>query len=292
MTECTPATFTFQDLGARQVVAAFDGGRVRSDAGALFLRELEAHFGILDKFAACFTDHRDPERTEHSLAELLKQRVHGLCLGYEDLNDHDRLRHDALLAVLVGKADPLGETRERPADRGKALAGKSTLNRLELTPAGANENSRYQKFVAHIGQIENYLVDMFLLQHATPPPRIVLDLDATDDPLHGHQLGRFFHSYYDGYCYLPLYIFYGDHPLAAVLRPSDIDASADCLPHVMRIVQRIRRAWPDVAIVLRGDSGFCREYLMRWCEANRVDYVFGLAKNKRLLRILGREMHP
>ncbi len=291
MTECSPPSFTFQPLGPREVLAAFDGGRITSDAGALLLRELDGTFGFLDRFAACFTDHRDPDLIEHPLADLLKQRVFGLCLGYEDLNDHDRLRHDPLLAVLVGKTDPFGDDRTRPADQGKPLAGKSTLNRLELTPVGANEDSRYKKTVAHLGRIERFLVEAFLVQHATPPDRIVLDLDATDDPVHGHQLGRFFHGYYGHYCYLPLYVFCGDHPLAAILRPSDIDAAAGCVPHLARIVEQVRDQWPDVKIVLRGDSGFCRDYLMTWCEANRVDYVFGLAKNKRLLRILGAEMH-
>ena len=290
MTECIPPSFAFQPLGKRDVLADFDGGHITSDAGALLLREVDAKFGFLDAFAACFTDHRDAERIEHPLVDLLKQRVFGLCLGYEDLNDHDRLRCDPLLAVAVGKADPLGAERLQEADRGKALAGKSTLNRLELTPVGADEDSRYKKTVAHLGQMEQYLVDMFLRQHATPPQRIVLDLDATDDPIHGNQLGRFFHGYYGHYCYLPLYIFCGDHPLAALLRPSDIDASLGSLPAVERIVRRIREVWPDVQIVLRADSGFCRDYLMRWCEENRVDFVFGLAKNKRLLRIVGLEM--
>jgi hypothetical protein len=180
--------------------------------------------------------------------------------------------------------------RIHEADCGKPLAGKSTLNRLELTPVGADEDSRYKKTVAHMGRIEKYLVEMFLGQHTTPPKRIVLDLDSTDDPLHGQQLGRFFHGYYGHYCYLPLYIFCGDHPLAALLRPSDIDGSAGSLAHIQRIVKRIRETWPDVEIVLRADSGFCRDYLMRWCEANGVDYVFGLAKNARLLRVIGREM--
>ncbi len=290
MTQCTTDAFTFQGLGQREVVAAFDGGRITSDAGALLLREVDTRFGILDKLAACWTDHRDPDLIEHSLEELLRQRVFGLCLGYEDVNDHDQLRHDALLAAAVGKVDPLGETRTKAADRGKALAGKSTLNRLELTPVGADEDSRYKKIVAHLGQIENYLVDLYVSQQASPPSRIVLDLDATDDPVHGQQLGRFFHGYYGHYCYLPLYIFAGDHPLAALLRPSDIDASAGCLPHIERIVLRLRQVWPGVKIVLRADSGFCRDYLMRWCEANEVDFLFVLAKNQRLLRILGREL--
>ena len=290
MTQCTPQSFDFQPLGARDILAAFDGGRITSDAGALLLREIDLKFHFLDAFAHCFTDHRDPELIEHSLVDLLKQRVFGLCLGYEDLNDHDQLRSDALLAIAVGKADPTGQDRIAPADRGKPLAGKSPLNRLELTPAGADEGSRYKKIVAHLGQIEPFLVDAYVRQQATPPARIVLDLDATDDPLHGHQLGRFFHGYYGHYCYLPLYIFAGDHPLAAILRPSDADASAGGLVHVQRIVQRLRQSWPNVPIALRADSGFCRESLMRWCEENGVDYVFGLAKNSRLLRILGKEM--
>jgi hypothetical protein len=290
MSECIPTSFAFQSLGNRDVLAAFDGGLITSDAGALLLREVDAKFGFLDKFAACFTDHRDAECVEHPLVDLLKQRIFGICLGYEDLNDHDQLRFDPLLATAVGKTDPLGQNRIHKTDHGKPLAGKSTLNRLELTPVGADEDSRYKKIVAHLSQIANFLVDVFLWQQPTPPKRIVLDLDSTDDPLHGQQLGRFFHGYYGHYCYLPLYIFCGDHPLAALLRPSNIDASAGSLEHIPRIIARIRAAWPDVEIVLRADSGFCRDYLMRWCEANGVDYIFGLAKNQRLLRIIGREM--
>jgi hypothetical protein len=214
-----------------------------------------------------------------------------LALGYEDLNDHDALRHDPLLAVLVGKADPTGQDRRRRQDRGKSLAGKSTLNRLELTPVGADEKSRYKKVVARHRDIENFFVEMFLSLHPTPPKEIVLDFDATDDPIHGHQLGRFFHGYYDGYCYLPLYIFCGEHLLCAKLRPSDIDGAAGSAKQLAKIVEQIRRAWPTVRIIVRGDSGFCRENLMRWCEENHVDYVLGLARNARLQRILGRELH-
>jgi hypothetical protein len=291
MTECIPSWFGFQGLGSRTVQSDFEGGRITSDAGGLFLRDIDIHFGFLDAFAACFTDHRDPDRIEHTLLTLLKQRVFGLCLGYEDLNDHDRLRHDPLMAVVAGVTDLLGENRVRPSDRGKALAGKSTLNRLELTSVGADDDSRYKKIVAHLSRIESYLPEMYIRQQLQPPSRIVLDLDSTDDPIHGQQLGRFFHGYYGHYCYLPLYIFAGDHPLAALLRPSNIDASAGCLPHIERIVRQLRQAWPQVEIVLRGDSGFCRDYLMRWCEANNVHFIFGLAKNKRLLRIVGQELH-
>jgi hypothetical protein len=290
MTQCSQGGLGFQTLAGRDIVANFDGGKVTSDAGGLLLREVEARFGFVRQFARCFNDFRDPDRVEHTVEELLKQRIFGLCLGYEDLNDHDRLRFDPLLAVLVDKKDPEGQTRSHAADRGKALAGKSTLNRLELTPVRANADSRYKKIVARTRDMEDFLVDVFLQQHREPPERIILDLDATDSPLHGHQLGRFFHGYYDTYCYLPLYIFCGDHPLCARLRPSDIDAPAGALKRVERLVARLRQQWPKVSIVLRADSGFCREYLMRWCEGNDVHFLFGLAKNRRLLRILGGEL--
>jgi hypothetical protein len=290
MTQCNPGELLFQDLGPREVVARFDGGQVTSDAGGLLLREVEHRFHFIDQFARCFTDHRHPDLVEHTLPELLKQRIFGLCLGYEDLNDHDQLRHDPLLAVLVEKQDPQGQQRVRARDRGKALAGKSTLNRLELTPVRADAGSRYKKIVAHLDAMQAFLVEAFLQQYVVPPQRLVLDVDATDNPLHGHQLGRFFHGYYDAYCYLPLYVFCGDHPLLALLRPANIDTPTGALKHLIRIIGRLRQAWPGVQIVLRGDSGFCREHLMRWCEANGVDYLFGLAKNRRLLRILGGEM--
>jgi hypothetical protein len=291
MTECNAREFTFQALGSREVTARFDGGAITSDAGGLLLREVEAKTGIIRRLAACFDDHRDPELVEHTVYELLAQRIFALALGYEDLNDHDALRHDPLLAVLVGKADPTGQDRCNPGDRGKALAGKSTLNRLELTPVGANAKSRYKKVVARHHDIESFFVETFLALHPVPPKEIVLDLDATDDPIHGHQLGRFFHGYYDNYCYLPLYVFCGEHLLCAKLRPSDIDGAAGAVKQLAKIVEQIRLAWPDVRIVVRGDSGFCRENLMAWCERNRVDYVLGLAKNARLQRILGKELY-
>jgi len=290
-TQCTQQTFKFQGLGRREVVARFDGGPITSDAGGLLLREVEEHTHIIRRLAGCFTDHRDEELIEHSVEELLRQRIFGLALGYEDLNDHDQLRHDLLLATLVGKQDPTGGDRLRKRDRGKALAGRNTLNRLELTPRGADEKSRYKKIVADQGQIELLFVDVFLQLHAQPPKRIVLDLDATDDPVHGDQLGKFFHGYYKSYCYLPLYIFCGDHLLCAKLRPSDIDGAAGSVKQLDRIVKQIRQRWPEVQIVVRGDSGFCRDNLMAWCEANHVDYLLGLAKNKRLERILAKELY-
>jgi hypothetical protein len=286
MTQCNTTELLFQNLGPRTIVARFDGGKVTSDGGGLLLREVEAKFHFIEQFARCFTDHRDPDLVEHTLLELLKQRIFGLCLGYEDLNDHDQLRHDPLLAVLVGKKDPEGSQRLRARDRGKALAGKSTLNRLELTPVRATAASRYKKITGRLDAMQKFLVEAFLQQYPVPPTRVVLDLDTTDFTLHGHQLGRFFHGYYDSYCYLPLYIFCGDHPLLALLRPANLDASTGALKHVQRLVARLRAQWPGVQIVLRGDSGFCRDHLMRWCEANSVDFLFGLAKNPRLLRLL------
>lgn len=290
-TECNQKSFDFQPLASRQVTARFDGGTITSDAGALLLREVEQRTGILRRLAACFDDFRDPELIEFTTEELLKQRVFALAMGYEDLNDHEQLRRDPLLAVLVGRQDPTGEDREHPRDRGAPLAGKSTLNRLELTPSGATEASRYKKIVARHAKIDAFFVETFLALASETPDEIVLDLDATDDPLHGHQLGRFFHGYYDGYCYLPLYIFAGEHLLCAKLRPADIDASAGAGKILARIVEPIRQRWPQVRIIVRGDSGFCRQALMAWCEENNVDYVFGLAKNKRLTKILGAELH-
>src|SRR4051794_29330235 len=288
-TECSTSYLDFPMLGPRQVLADFDGGAISSDGGALLLRETERLTGIIRQFAACFTDHRDPDLIEHSVEELLAQRVYGLALGYEDLNDHDDLRRDPLLATVVGKDDPTGQTRQRRRDRGKALAGKSTLNRLELTPIGADEESRYKKVACRTRDVERLFVTLFLQAHARPPERIVLDLDATDDPIHGHQLGRFFHAYHKGYCYLPLYIFCGDHLLCARLRPSDIAACAGSVKHLQRIVAQLREAWPEVKIVVRADSGFCREELLRWCEAHGVGYVIGLAKDTRLVAAIAAE---
>jgi Transposase DDE domain group 1 len=280
----------FPALGPREVKAAFDGGDISSDGGALLLRQVEQATGILRQFAACFTDHRDPDLIEHPLEHLIAQRVYALALGYEDLNDHDDLRHDPLLATVVGKLDPKGTSRRRESDRGKALAGKSTLNRIELTPAKADGSHRYKKVTCSTLRVDDLLVDLFLQAHARPPESIVLDLDATDDPTHGHQLGRFFHGYYREYCYLPLYISCGDHRLCAKLRPSDIDASAGALKHLRRIIGRIRRTWPQVRILVRGDSGSCREPIMARCEADGVDYLFGLAKNARLLKMIAEPM--
>jgi len=273
------------------VVGRFDGGSITSDGGGLLLREVEQRAKIVGQFATCFTDYRSPILTEHSVEELLAQRIYALALGYEDLNDHDELRTDAALAVLVGKEDPQGKKRLHRRDRGKALAGKSTLNRLELgRPGMIPAKDSYKKIVIDPTKVERFFVDMFLQAHDAPPAEIVLDLDATDDPLHGNQEGRFFHGYYKRYCYLPLYIFCGEFLLCAKLRPSNIDAAAGAVEELARIVSQIREQWPETRILIRADSGFCRESMMAWCEQHEVDYVLGLAKNARLKAAIAPEL--
>ena len=248
-TECSPDRMEFARVEGRAVVAGFDGGTITSDAGALLLGATDRAIGLVRRFAACFTDDRSPDRVEHGLATLVGQRVFALALGYEDLVDHDTLRHDPVLAAVTGK---LGARRADCAP----LAGKSTLNRLEHAPAGAA--TRSHKIGHDAGLVERLFVDLFLDTYAMPPEEIVLDLDATDDPIHGAQEGRFFHGYYGCYCYLPLYIFCGDHLLAAKLRRSSSDASAGAVEEVERIVTQIRARWPQVRIILRADSGFAR----------------------------------
>lgn len=289
-TQCKPQQLEFQGLGRRKVVADFRGGRITSDAGAVLLREVEEGRGILRRFAECFVDFRRPDRIEHTVLELISQRVYAIALGYEDINDHDDLRQDPLLALLVGKTDPTGASRVRKRDRGYPLAGKSTLNRLELAPAGEESTHRYHKIVCRPRKVDRFFVETFLNAYREAPSRIVLDFDATDDPLHGAQEGRFFHGYYDCYCYLPLYVFCEDHLLRARLRPSNIDSAKGALEELIRIVEQVRERWPDVQIVVRGDSGFCRDDLMAWCEGNGVDFIFGLARNNRLVKKIAQQM--
>ena len=281
-TECSSEQLEFSCVERRRVVAAFDGGTVSSDAGALLLGRTDEAIGLIDRLADCFIDHRKPELIEHPVRTLIGQRVFGIALGYEDLNDHEQLRHDPVFAAL------LGELQARRSDCA-ALAGKSTLNRLELHAREGVDH--YHKIRPRSEAIEALFVELFVEAHRETPEEIVLDLDATDDPLHGHQEGRFFHGYYDGYCYLPLYIFCGEHLLCSKLRRSNIDGAAGAREEVQRIVGQIRTRWPRTRIILRADSGFCREELMSWCEQNAVDYVFGLARNTRLVRAIGAELH-
>ena len=279
-TECSADQFGFARVDGRAVVAGFDGGNITSDAGALLLGATNRAIGLVDRFAACFADSRAPELIEHTVRTLVGQRIFALALGYEDVVDHDELRHDPTMAVLAGK---LSARRKDCAP----LAGKSTLNRLEL---GGPQLTRYHRIAWDGAKIEALFVELFLEAHRHPPKQIILDLDATDDPLHGHQEGRFFHGYYDCYCYLPLYIFCGLHLLAAKQRCANIDASAGAVEETARIVAQIRARWPAVHIVLRADSGFAREALMSWCEANGVDFVFGLARNERLVAEIASEL--
>ena len=276
MTECSQEAFRFAAHFSRRVEAEFTAGRVSTDGGAPLLREVDRKIRLLGRLAGCFNDGRNQEQVEHTVAEMLSQRIYGLALGYEDLNDHDQLRCDPVFALLSGK-----RRLEEP------LAGKSTLNRLELV----GRTGRYHKIGYSAEAIDRLLCDLYIESQATMPAQIVLDLDATDIPLYGHQPERFFHGYYDSYCYLPLYIFSGDQLLCARLRPANQDAAAGSLDEVRRIVAQLRQRWPAVKIILRADSGFCREELMGWCELNHVDYVFGLARNTRLAKIIGAQMH-
>jgi hypothetical protein len=289
---------TPQNLGGRELVWRFDGGDITSDGGALLLKKLEQRAGIVRRFAACFTDYRKSDQVEHPLLDLILQRVFGLALGYEDLNDHDILRRDPMLAVALSKDDVKGEQRRRAQDRGKALAGKSTLNRLELTAPDYDGSPRQKdsekpetkKIVVDPESIDTLLVDLFLDAHPQAPEQITLDLDATDDIVYGQQEGRFYHGYYHDYCYLPLYVFCREHLLCARLRMSNIDAAADSVEELEPIVARIRARWPAVKIRLRGDGGFCRENLMAWCEREGMDYIFGLAQNARLKKQIEPQM--
>src|SRR4051795_8682943 len=276
MTECNQSSFGFENCAGREVVASFDGGTISSDGGCLLLRQTDQRLNLLPRLAECFVDRRDPERVEHSVLEMLSQRIYGLALGYEDLNDHEDLRLDPLFGVLSGRKD-----LNRP------LAGKSTLNRMEL---GNGMPDRYKKITFWKDSIDELLVAVFIESHDQPPEQVIIDVDTTDLPLHGKQEGRFFHGYYDEYCYLPLYVFCGEQILCARLRESNHDASFGSLGEIQRIVKQLRAAWPEVKIVLRGDSGFCRNELMSWCESNRVDFVFGLARNQRLRRIIGQPL--
>jgi hypothetical protein len=275
MTECIQERFCFAAHFSRRVQTEFTAGRVSSDGGALLLREADRRISLLGRLSGCFLDARTPLLVKHRVSEMLSQRIYGLALGYEDLCDHEQLRTDPLLGVLSGKRD-----LDEP------LAGKSTLNRLELT----GRSKRYHKISYSTESMDRLLTDIYLESHSAMPDQIVLDLDATDIPLYGHQPERFFHGYYDSYCYLPLYIFAGDQLLCARLRPSNQDAAKGSVEEVGRIVAQLRERWPEVKIVLRADSGFCREELMGWCEQNHVDYVFGLARNQRLAKIIGSQM--
>ena len=284
-TQCNESRIEFHGLGERVLTTDFDGGNIVSDGGVPLIAEVDRMFRVLQRYAECFTDHRDEELIEHSVLDLVRQRIYGLCLGYEDLIDHDRLRADPLIAACVGKQDLEGQQRRREADRGMPMAGKSTLNRLELAKVGADSDSPYCKIVADLDGMANLLVDLFLDAHPEPLEEITLDIDPTDLELFGDQLGRHFQKHYDGYCYLPLYVFCGEFLLAAQLRPGDVGAMSGAMPLLQKIVTRIRQRWPNVRIIVRGDGHFSDDRLMSWCELTPgLDFIVGMASNSRLLK--------
>lgn len=290
VTECKQESFEFQGLGSRKVEARFDGGTITSDGGALLFGEVAKRRGILDRFAGCFDDHRNPDLIEFTVRELVAQRVYGLICGYEDLNDHQILRSDPLLASLVGKEDVTGEKRVRREDKGKALAGKSTLNRIELAKREFSEEERYKKIICDEKKVENFFIEEFIRSFKKSPRFLILDFDAKDMPLHGNQEDKFYHGYYGHYCYLPLYVFCNDMPLYAKLRPSNIDASLGTIEALEKIVPCLKEAFPKATILVRADSGFAREEIMSWCERNEIHYILGLAKNSRLLTEIQEEL--
>ena len=271
----------------RRVRARFTGALMSSDGGGLLLGEVDRVLCVIDRLARCFTDHRNQGSVAHSLRELIAQRVYGIALGYEDLSDHDSLRADPVLAMLVGKKDIAGRGNGGP------LASSASLGRLERSRPAEAPVDRYRRIAADLQAMDDLLLQLFLEAHDRAPAEIVLDLDATDDPVHGRkQEGRFYHGYYRGYCYLPLYVYCGQHLLLCRLGTSNRDPGADAPEQVNHLVEGIRKAWPGTRIILRGDSGFCRNRTMDWCERGdvAVDYVFGLARNARLVRILEPEM--
>lgn len=283
-TECKEQAILFPELIQRSVRVDFEGGHVSSDGGALLLGRLDRSHGYLQRFSQHFVDYRNQELIEHSVLELLRQRVYGIALGYEDLNDHDQLRQDPLLAAVCGKCDVLGQRRRKRQDEGQGLAGKSTLNRMELTRADASPAERYKKILALEESIADYFIQEWVRSLPGATKQVILDLDATNDPLHGQQEGRFFQGLYREYCYLPLYIFCGHWPIVAKLRSSQSQASAGALEEVQKIFTALREKFPQVEIILRADSGFCRPAIMEWCEQKKVCYVFALARNKVLQR--------
>ena len=277
-------SFLFDDLGSRSVQADFSGGHLSSDGGVLLLRQVNHALGLTRKLAACFTDHRNQVYVDHSVQDLLDQRIYGLGLGYEDINDHERLRLDHLLAVACDKRDPLGEDRLHPEHRGVALAASSTLNRLELSN---NKESRTHKIPHDPKEIQACLLEMGARCLPKHSPEVVLDIDAMGHLIHGMQEGRHFNGYYDDYCYLPLYAFVGEIPLWAQLRTCEKSAADGVVPALEKIVGAIRKRCRKARIIVRGDSGFCREEIMAWCEGqSEIYYCLGMGKNSVLIEKL------
>jgi hypothetical protein len=267
----------------KNIALNFEGGNISSDGGLPLLSLVESKYSLFDRVAAAFSDFRDPDRITHSVRDLIAQRILAIALGYEDLNDHDSLSKDSLLACVVGKQDLSARQ-----DQINLLASSSTLNRLELTSQkDFDQSHRYHKIRCNSEKLEKLFVDLFIESYESAPDEIILDLDHTDNPIHGKQEGRFFHGYYDCYCYLPLYVFCGEQLLVAKLRTSDGNPMRGVLEEMKRVIRHIRKHWPNTKIILRGDSGFCREQLMSWSEdQENVSFVFGLARNNRLLDMI------
>ncbi|MEQ8387050.1 MAG: IS1380 family transposase [Coleofasciculus sp. A1-SPW-01] len=281
LTDCIPKQFKFKPVKSRQVIADFQGGTVTSDAGLTLIADLDRKLQITSRFAACFTDYRQANRIDHSVESLVAQRLYGLVQGYEDVNDHEQLRHDPMFGLALGKI--IGEGRQPVV-----LAGKSTLNRLEHCPETVTNRveSRYHRIGHNASAIEKLFVEWFLESYNQPPKEIILDLDVTDDQVHGEQEKAFFNTYYNGFCYAPLYIFCGKHLLVAKLRPSNVDPADGALEELKRVIKQIRSRWSNVGVLVRGDSAYAREEIMEWCESQvGVDYVFGLSKNNRLMQM-------
>jgi len=283
-TPCHEQRVEFHHLNAERIVTCdFEGGDISGNGGVQLIAEVDRIFNVTERLANCFEDHRKQDVVEHPLLHLLRQRIYGICLGYEDLIDHDDLRGDPGLAAVIGKEDPTGQDRRREADRGKPLAGKSTLDRLELTKAGAGPDTPDCKIVACLAGIGDLLVEVFIEQHLEPPSEIVLDIDPSDVTTYGEQFGQFFNGHYDDHCFLPQFVFCGEFPLAAVLRPGNAPALEGARRLLERIVDRLHTAWPDTVITIRGDGAFCDEDLMAWCErTDRLEYCFGMPKNARI----------
>lgn len=277
-TDCIPNQFNFGTLEGRKVIANFEGGRITSNAGIVLIAELDKKLGLTARFAKCFRDYRNSSYVDYSVYELLAQRVYGIVLGYEDVNDHDKLRYDPSLAIALEKLNFIDSNTA-------LLAGKSTINRLEYCPETIvdQRESRYHKIEHQPKEIEQAFVEIFLESYKQPPRQIILDMDVTDDSVHGSQEGAFFNTYYNGVCYAPLYIFCGHHLLAALLRPSNVDPASGALEELQRIIRIIRSKWQNTQILVRGDSAYAREDIMKLCEVESgVDYAFAMATNSQL----------
>ena len=282
---CNDKQYEFQSTGRRAVTGKFDAEQISSDGGATLLREVDRRIGLSARLAACVTDYREPGKVQHTAEDMLLQRIYGICLAYEDLNDHEHLRQDQMMGLLLERVEEMCDPVEP-----KALASPSTLNRMEMGDPELAADHRYKRIVMIESAIDELMLSIFMESFETPPEELWLDLDATDDPVHGAQEGGYFHGYYDCRCYLPLYIFCGEHLLCSRLRTADKDGADGSVAELERIIGRLCQRWPQVRLTIRADSGFCRDHLLKWCDDRNVAYVIGLARNQRLEKMLSGEM--